>query len=162
MNTARHIQDDTRKAVRTLWSWLRRATPAAELTPSMDGCEVVDDQRAAIEAAPAGGIILPFPVRGDALLVKLAEVLRRRIAVPGTSGDGRLPVLSHEPELRLWIDDDAHVVFDARRSEFDLTIETPGGARMIIQTADFDVLVTYVVQYVADRLSGDHAVEVAS
>ena len=157
MNAASFIHDDTRRAVRTLWSWLRRSGPAKPPCPETGPAAEDRPDVAALEQAK----ILAFPVRGEALLVKLAEVLRRRIGELGRP-EGLLPTLSHGPELLLWIGDDAHVEFDARRSEYDLTIVAPGGTRMIIQTADFDVLVTYVLQYVVERLSDENRLEVAS
>lgn len=158
MNAASFIHDDTRRAVRTLWSWLRRSGTATRPSPAETGPATEDRlDVAALEQAT----ILPFPVRGEALLVKLAEVLRRRVSELGRT-EGLLPTLSHGPDLLLWIGDDAHVEFDARRSEYDLTIAAPGGTRMIIQTADFDVLVTYVLQYVVERLSDENRLEVAS
>jgi hypothetical protein len=162
MDTARHIHDDTRRVVRTLWSWLRRAGTAEMPSSCTETRDTTGDGVACRDPADERGTILQFPVRGDALLVKLADALRRRMIGLGRTAEALHPTLSHGPELRLSIDEDAHVAFDACRSEYDLTIETRGGARMIIQTADFDVLVTYVLQYVAERRSGDDLVGVAS
>ncbi|MDB5716499.1 MAG: hypothetical protein JWO15_3896 [Sphingomonadales bacterium] len=159
MNPARHIHDDTKRAVKTLWSWLRGAAvgqPAAEPNPATQMPDGATDTSA------RRGVVLAFPVRGEALLVKLAEVLRCKIAAFDRSCHGLLPMLDHDPDLRLWIGDDAHVVFDGRSSEYHLTIETPSGTRMIIQTVDFDALVTFVLQYVSERLADAALLEVAS
>lgn len=159
MNPARHFHDDTKRAVKTLWSWLRGAAigqPAAEPNPAT----LVPDGEA--DASFRGGVVLAFPVRGEALLVKLAEVLRCRIAVFDPSCHGLLPVLAHDPDLRLWIGDDAHVAFDAGLSEYHLTIAAMSGTRLIIQTTDFDALVTFVLQYVSERLADAALLEVAS
>jgi hypothetical protein len=158
MNSASFIHDDTKRAVRTLWSWLRgvRATagqPAA-VTDVVEG--------GADGTALPRGVVLAFPIRGEALLVKLADVLRGRISSFDTACHDLLPFLSHEPDLRLWIGDDAHVEFDAKLSEYHLTIEAPSGTRIIIQTADFDALVTFVLQYVSERLTDAALLEVAS
>ena len=160
MNSASFLHDDTRRAVKTLWSWLR-GVGAANGRPAVapDEVEGVADGG---EAAPQRGVVLAFPIRGEALLVKLADVLRGRISSFDPACHDLLPLLSHEPDLRLWIGDDAHVEFDPKRSEYHLTIEAPSGTRMIIQTADFDALVTFVLQYVSERLTNADLLEVAS
>lgn len=159
MSSASFIHDDTKRAVRTLWSWLRgvgAANGQSAVAPDQVVC--VPDGG----VAPQCGVVLAFPIRGEALLVKLAEVLRSRISTFDTSCHDLLPLLSHEPDLRLWIGGDAHVEFDAKRSEYHLTIEAPSGTRMIIQTTDFDALVTFVLQYVSERLTDAALLEVAS
>lgn len=159
MNSASFIHHGTRRAVRTFWSWLRGVGAAAgQPAAAPDQAAGMADGGAALPR----GVVLAFPIRGEALLVKLADVLRGRISTFDTACHGLLPLLSHEPELRLWIGDDAHVEFDAKRSEYHLTIEAPSGTRMIIQTADFDALVTFVLQYVSERLTDAALLEVAS
>jgi hypothetical protein len=159
MNSATSVHDDTIRAVKTLWSWLRGfAAATGQPAAAPDAVAGVPD---AGEVAPRG-IVLAFPIRGEALLVKLADVLRSRILSFDAACHGLLPVLSNEPDLRLWIGDDAHVEFDAKRSEYHLTIQAPSGTRMIIQTADFDALVSFVLQYVSERLTDAALLEVAS
>jgi hypothetical protein len=158
MNTAGQI-NDTKSAFRTLWSWLRRA--------GTDSAPESASRAAAIEVAaaakrPEPGVVLPFPIRGEALLVKLAELLRRRISELDAQPDGLTLSLSHCPNLRLWLDEDAYVEFDKHTSEYDLVIEAPSGTRLIIQTSDFDALVTFVLQYVMERISDHAPIEVAS
>ena len=159
MNPASLIHDDTWRVVRTLWSWLRGlSAPAGRPVAAPAETAGVPDGTVAARR----GVVLAFPIRGEALLVKLADVLRGRISTFNTACHDLLPLLSHEPDLRLWIGDDAHVEFDAKRSEYHLTIEAPSGTRMIIQTADFDALVTFVLQYVSERLTDAALLEVAS
>jgi hypothetical protein len=161
MHTPGKIQDDTKKAFKTLWSWLRRTGEGAGAAAPTRGPAI--DGVTAIDTGPREpGIVLPFPIRGEALLVKLAELLRRRIAELDSPSDSLTLLLSHTPYLRLSLDDDAYIEFDAHTSEYDLVIEAPSGTRMIIQTTDFDSLVTFVLQYVIERLSDSAPLEVAS
>src|SRR6218665_3621749 len=152
MHTPGQIQDDTRKVLRTLWSWLRRTGEGASAGITARGLAI--DEASAIVADPREpGIVLPFPIRGEALLVKLAELLRRRVSELNSPSDSLTLLLSHTPYLRLSLDDDAYVEFDAHTSEYDLVIEAQSGTRLIIQTTDFDSLVTFVLQYVVERIS---------
>jgi len=73
-----------------------RSGPA--LTRSMRAGAVAGDMR-----QQPRGKVLPFPVRGEALLVQLADVLRRRVA--GRQPDHNpLWLTSRDPRLRLSID----------------------------------------------------------
>jgi hypothetical protein len=159
MQRASHIDDHARGGFAALWTWLRRAT-------SRIAHEPVTAAREPIAAAPGNAngpaVLLQFPLRGEALLVRLAELLRRRVDELVPRCDRLLLSLSHHPALRLSIDDDAYVQFDAHSAEFNLVIEAPGGTRMIIQSADFDAVVKFVLQYVVEKLSGDDLMEAAS
>lgn len=159
MQTASHIHDDTKRAFATLWSWLRRAAPKRGDEP-MRGPEQ-PPAMAAPGIASETCTVLRFPLRGEALLVRLAELLRRRVERLAPKIDCLTLVLSHQPRLRLWIDDGAYVEFDAPSAEFHLMIETPS-ARMIIQTADFDAVVKFVMEYVVEKMSDATMLEVAS
>ncbi|QUS42275.1 hypothetical protein RPMA_06025 [Tardiphaga alba] len=117
---------------------------------------------AAVGAAQEQGVVLPFPLRGEALLVRLADLLRRRVDELVPRCERLSLVLSHCPQLRLSIDDGAYVEFDASCAEFYLVIEAPSGTRMIIETTDFDAVVKFVLQYVVEKLSDDAGLEAAS
>jgi hypothetical protein len=117
-------------------------------------------------AAEQGGILLRFPLRGEALLVKLADLLKSRIA----SGEARygsernrlVMTISRCPGSRLSIDRRAYVEFDAVRSVYRMTIEAALDTTVTLDTTDFDTLVNFVLQYVAGRLSRPATLEVAS
>jgi hypothetical protein len=162
MNTAGHFHDNTSRAFRTLWSWLRRM---ATHVPSR-----VDNEKtrtleatAPVKAKPlVAGKLLPFPIRGEALLVKLAQQLRRRVDELAPTSSRLSLTLTHQPYLRLLIDGDSYVEFDTTSSQFELVMEAPGGTRLILQTLDFDAVVKFVLQYVSERLADDVRLEVAS
>jgi hypothetical protein len=185
MDTA--MRDETKKAVRTLWSRLCGATrsidrdaddrPARTViatAPSPSGAVWGDDTsepRTVLQVdgpnqAAQTGILLRFPLRGEALLVKLAELLRRRIANPVASRwpecDPLLLTLSRCPGSRLSIDRCAYVEFDADRSAYHVAIEAAPDTTITLDTTDFDAVVNFVVQYIAERLSTAATLEVAS
>ncbi|WP_398479510.1 hypothetical protein [Tardiphaga sp.] len=160
IQTASHIDDHTKGAFATLWAWLRRGASAATVAPVPP--DTAARAPAGIDLVQQPGIVLSFPLRGEALLVRLTELLRRRVAelVPQC---GRLSLtLSHHPALRLSIDESAFIEFDASSAEFNLVIEAESGTRMIIQTTDFDAVVKFVLQYVVEKLSDDAVLEAAS
>jgi hypothetical protein len=161
MQTASHIDDHTKGAFATLWAWLRRAASGTA------GEQAGQGDIAPLSPPDAGlcqesGIVLPFPLRGEALLVRLAELLRRRVAELVPQCERLSLTLSQHPALRLSIDESAYVEFDAPSAEFNLVIEAPSGTRMIIQTTDFDAVVKFVLQYVVEKLSDDAVLEAAS
>jgi len=97
------------------------------------------------------GVLLPFPIHGEALLVKLADLLRSHV---GDNGPRRDPFLfSVSGRGRLRIDRVAHVDFNPDEAEFRAAIEAVPKTRVILETTDFDALVDFVVQYVAARVA---------
>ncbi|MDB5608146.1 MAG: hypothetical protein JWP25_5046 [Bradyrhizobium sp.] len=181
------MRDDTKKAIRTLWSWLRGASwpidreanerrvastgPTTRLPsgPAPGGAKseprVVLQVVGSDQAAPSG-ILLQFPLRGEALLVKLADLLRMRIAnSPASRGPEHDPLLltmSRCCGSRLSIDRTAYVEFIANRSSYHVAIEAAPDTTVTLDTTDFDTLVKFVVQYVTERLSEPATPEVAS
>lgn len=160
MQTASHIDDHTKGAFATLWAWLRRGASKVAAEPALQ--DTVALSSANDGTAQGAGIVLPFPLRGEALLVRLAELLRRRVAELVPQCERLSLTLSHHPALRLSIDESAFIEFDAPSAEFNLVIEAPSGTRMIIQTTDFDAVVKFVLQYVVEKLSDDAVLEAAS
>ncbi|WP_244499725.1 hypothetical protein [Tardiphaga robiniae] len=158
MHSASHIPDETKRAFATLWSWLRRGASKKEAIqvdlPLYGNSEPSLHQES--------GTVLQFPLRGEALLVRLAELLRRRVAELVPQFDRLLLTLSRHPLLRLSIDESAYIEFDTQSTEFDLVIEAPSGTRMIIQTTDFDAVVKFVLQYVVEKLSDETVLEAAA
>lgn len=160
MQSASHIDDHTKGAFATLWAWLRRGASKVAAEPELQDTVVPSSTNDGTAHGP--GIVLPFPLRGEALLVRLAELLRRRVAELVPQCERLSLTLSHHPALRLSIDESAFIEFDAPSAEFNLVIEAPSGTRMIIQTTDFDAVVKFVLQYVVEKLSDDAVLEAAS
>jgi hypothetical protein len=124
------------------------AAPAAAAT---DGCGV----------EPEEAVLLPFPIRGEALLVKLADLLRGRL-MGGSESDPFVMTISRSPGSRLSIDRAAYVEFDDGRAAFRLRIEATPDSTVTLETTDFDMLVRFVIQYIAERQSDPQKFEVAS
>jgi hypothetical protein len=108
------------------------------------------------------GVLLPFPIRGEALLVRLADVLRGSLMCNAPGGGPFLLTLSRVPQSRLSIDGAAYVEFRAETVTFQLTVETAPDSRITLETGDFDTLVKFVVQYIAEKRRDPHRLEVAS
>ncbi|KRQ90426.1 hypothetical protein CQ10_22545 [Bradyrhizobium valentinum] len=112
--------------------------------------------------AAQSGVLLQFPVRGEALLVRLADLLRSRIADRGLERDPLFLLISRCPGSRLSIDRTAYVEFLADRCVYCVAIEAQPDTRVTVETTDFDTVVKLVVQYVAERLSEKVFLEAAS
>jgi hypothetical protein len=182
----RNQQSDRQPKSPTWWSWLRsallrpdggvdnlrgRRVPLAVVTaPSLvpkSSSEVPDDGCAAAQLLeklrPAtSGVILPFPIHGEALLVKLAEVLRSRISDRSLEWDPLLLQMSRRPRSRLSIDRRAYIEFHQDCSEYRAVIEASDETKVILETVDFDVLVDFVLPYVVARLAEPAALETMS
>jgi hypothetical protein len=117
-----------------------------------------DDRARSEESA----VVLPFPIHGEALLVRLADLLRNRFFNLGPAHDPFLFALSRRPGSRLTIDCKSFVEFVPSRSEFRFEIVVPPNTNINLTTPDFDALVEFVVQYVAARLAETRSLEVAS
>ncbi|MBR0960669.1 hypothetical protein JQ566_25365 [Bradyrhizobium japonicum] len=113
-------------------------------------------------SAPDTGLVLHFPIRGEALLVKLADLLRKQVASGAPERDPLLLTMSRCPGSRLSIDRIAYVDFLADRSTYHVVIEAAADARITLDTTDFDTVVNFVVQYVTGRNSGPVALEAVS
>ncbi|WP_244443467.1 hypothetical protein [Bradyrhizobium sp. Ai1a-2] len=163
---------------RTFWSWLRGVTRYFD-----HGDDALDVNRVerlqplsmrhrgleepllspyAGKAEPARGDVLLFPIHGEALLVRLADVLRRRLAQQGPDHDPLLLTISRSPGSRLLIDGAAYVDYLSDLSTYRAAVEAVPDTRVIVETSDFDTLVRFIVQYLADRLSEPAATEVTS
>jgi hypothetical protein len=109
-----------------------------------------------------GAIVLPFPIHGEALLVRLAELLRDRVGNRCSVREPFLFAISRQPWSRLTIDRMSYVEFAVGRAEFRLAIEVAPNTSITITTFDFDALVEFAVQYVSARLADARALEMAS
>jgi hypothetical protein len=177
MGTAMDMRDAAKTGLRKLWSWLHDASWTIGRSANENHAYLAE-----VAAWPAvaknelqpvvpairrdhtaqSGILLQFPVRGEALLVRLADLLRSRIADRGLERDPLLLRISRCPESRLSIDRSAYVEFLADRCVYCVAIEAQPDTRVTVETTDFDTVVKFVVQYVAERLSEKVLMEVAS
>ncbi len=107
-------------------------------------------------------VLLPFPIHGEALLVKLADQLRGCVADSAAKHDPFVLTLSRRPRSRLTIDRAAYVEFHAERATYYLVIEMMHDTRITVETIDFDTVVKFVAQYVTDRLCDAAVVEAVS
>ncbi|MGY3693586.1 hypothetical protein ACVIGA_003666 [Bradyrhizobium sp. USDA 3240] len=163
---------------RTLRSWL------SSMMRSFDhGCGVADIARAvpvspasihaaigaelgvapgaaAVHVEPRGEVVA-FPVHGEALLVKLADVLRRRVAGREPADNPLRLTISRCPWARLSIDATAYVDYLSEVETFHAAIEAGPDTKVILKTRDFDALASFVMQYVNDRLLDRAPVEAA-
>lgn len=151
------------------WRWLRGLLPLTAsdarendvlpvVSPSVVPAPGAAADRLASAATrrgdgPATGVVLPFPIHGEALLVKLAELLRCRVEQLGPQRDPLLLQIARCPRTRLSIDQTAYVEFIPEYAEYRAVIEAQLGTRVILETAEFDALVDFVVPYVATRLA---------
>jgi hypothetical protein len=135
----------------------------ASIEPSRRGGDGSEPERVQkhVEAEPAGKL-LPFPVRGGALLVRLADLLRARVNSPESEHDPLLLLMSRGPGSRLSIDRDAYVEFDSDRGAYQVAVEAAPDTRLTLQTTDFDTVVNFVVQYIDSRESRVLSLEAAS
>lgn len=158
---------------RTLRSWL------SDVMRSFDpGCDAAD-QEPGVPAPPslpvgsgAGscspergeqtrGEVLPFPLHGEALLVKLAEVLRRHVERRQPADDVLRLTISRSPWLRLSIDAAAYVDYLSEIGTFQAAIEAGPDTKVILKTTDFDALASFVTQYVNEKLTDRGSTEAA-
>jgi hypothetical protein len=98
------------------------------------------------------GAVLPFPVHGEALLVKLAEMLRRHVEGRELDHNPLSLTITRWPRARLSIDGTAYVDYLSELSTYHAAIEAAPDTEVILKTTDFDALANFVLQYVNDRL----------
>jgi hypothetical protein len=137
-----------------LWRALTRLCPALPSASEGQAASASDQGRQAV--------LLSFPIRGEALLVRLAEALRDRVHFGMSGDDPFILTISRSPRLRLSIDRAAYVEFRAESASFHLTIDAAPESRVTLETTDFDTLVKFAVQYVAEEHRDLRNLEVAS
>lgn len=178
MVTSMDRRADPKKGAGALWSWLRRILPGADRTAIDVPPTVVGARSLELRASTAGtrqveqagvgrcgsdtGMVLRFPIRGEALLVKLADLLRKHVANCAPERDPLLLAMSRCPGSRLSIDRVAYVDFLADRCTYHVVIEAAPDARITLDTTDFDTVVNFVVQYVTGRNAEPVALEAVS
>ncbi|UGY06230.1 hypothetical protein [Bradyrhizobium quebecense] len=107
------------------------------------------------------GEVVAFPVHGEALLVKLADLLRRGVAGREPADNPLWLTISRCPWARLSIDATAYVDYLSEVETFHAAIEAGPDTKVILKTTDFDALASFVMQYVNDRLLDRASVEAA-
>jgi hypothetical protein len=159
---------------RTFWSWLRGVMRYFD--HGDDGLDANRVERSQSLSMRHGGVVeprlsytgkaerergdvLPFPIRGEALLVRLAEVLRSRLVERGPDHDPLLLTISRFSGSRLLIDGVAYVDYLSDLSTYRAAVEAVPDTKVIVETSDFDTLVRFIVQYLNDRLSEPAATE---
>jgi hypothetical protein len=174
MGIAMHMRDRAREGVGKLQSWLHDACwKIGRYGNENQVCLAEAAERPKMELRPAApsvghdhavpdGILLQFPVRGEALLVRLADLLRSRITNCKLERDPLFLKISRSPEYRLSIDGSGYVEYRADRCAYCVAIEPQADTRVTMETTDFDTVVKFVVQYVAGRLSEQVLLEAAS
>ncbi|MBB5048289.1 hypothetical protein HNR60_003052 [Rhodopseudomonas rhenobacensis] len=165
MNRIMDIREDTKRGARTFWAWLRRAPApgAGRPTPPFDaGSERINAAPGGHQRSAPSGVVLQFPLRGEALLVRLAEALRCKFAGRGPQRDPLLLTISRCPGSRLTIDGATFVEFDADRSAYHVAVEAAPDTLITLQTTDFELVVDFVAHYVAERASDPATLEAAS
>jgi hypothetical protein len=107
--------------------------------------------------------VLPFPLRSEALLVRLAELLRNRFAGWQPAGDQPLFAITRVPRSRLMIDRATYVeILNDGGPIFVVVIEAGSDTRVSIETLDLDVVVGFIMRYVGEKLSDTTRLEVVS
>jgi hypothetical protein len=106
--------------------------------------------------------VLHFPIRGEALLARLADLLRDRLQCGDASRDPFLLTLSRGPRPRLSIDRAVYVEFHPEWASFHLIVDAAPDSRVTLETTDFDTVEKFVVQYLTDRCRDRGQFEAAS
>jgi hypothetical protein len=167
------MRDNTPSGILKLWTWLRglssftddgRENPRPR-SPVWKDAAIgfrVDPRALTANNTVQNAVVLQFPIRGEALLVKLAELLRGRLGERKTQHDPLLLSVSRAPGSRLSIDQSAYVEFYSNCSTYHVVVEAEPNTTVTLDTTDFDTLVQFVVQYVNGRLSEPATLEAAS
>jgi hypothetical protein len=141
--TARPSAGDGQAAV-------RERLVASNVTPLRTEAEAArPDAHKGVERE--GAVVLRFPIHGEALLVKLADELHRIVGSP--SREAFDLTLTGRPHAHLTINSSAFVAFDATTGLYELVVELTEDTRIEVKSRDFDTIVRFVAQYVADQLS---------
>lgn len=126
------------------------------------GNKLVANVTGAGMAKTQSAVLLPFPIRGEALLVKLADLLRARVATIAPRPNPFLLTMSRSPRSRLLIDHTSYIEFHADRAAFHVVLETAPDTTITLDTTDFDTLVQFIAEYVNGRVSESEVMEAAS
>ncbi len=106
--------------------------------------------------------VLRFPIRGEALLVRLATALRDRFGECGPDGNPLQFTISRGAHLRLTIDRCAYVEVQRRDRAFRLAVEASQDTTLWLETGDIDIIVGFVTRYIGEKLVDGKEFEAAS
>jgi hypothetical protein len=155
MRAAVDTREETSPSSSTLWTRLRDTfwrgervgeegrAMAEPATPPVATCTDISPT-----AHAAAGKLLQFPIRGEALLVRLADLLRSQVDDRDLDRDSLQLTMSRRPITRLSIDDTAYVEFNAETASYYVEVTASPDTRLTLQSSDFDTIVNFVVQYV--------------
>jgi hypothetical protein len=144
------------------WPIVAGYVPATSIAAEPAISAHVNATRNGCDADRESAVVLNFPIYGEALLVRLAERLRSRVAERDAARDPLLLTISRCPGSRLEIDSDAFVEFHADCSTYQLVIAASPDATVTVETTDFDTVMQFVAQYVMERLAAPATLEAAS
>ncbi|MGY3440962.1 MULTISPECIES: hypothetical protein [unclassified Bradyrhizobium] len=147
---------------KTLRSWLsgvmRSFDPGCDAAAGAE--HPVPTVVAELREEPRGEVVA-FPLHGEALLVKLAELLRRQVAGRQPADNPLRLTISRCPWARLSIDEMAYVDYLSEIETFHAAIEAGPDTKVILKTTDFGALASFVTQYVNERLTDRAAMRAA-
>jgi hypothetical protein len=138
-----------------LWARLRDTFWRADGAPASDAARTPPAAVPALKFADGtrgeghgSGKLLQFPIRGEALLVRLADLLRHQAASRCIGHDSLQLTVSRGPTMRLSIDDTAYVEFNADTCSYYVAVAAAPDTLLTLESSDFDTIVSFVVQYV--------------
>ena len=157
------VQDATLRSEVGLLARLRAWFAARALASALTSERTSEDEADSTQSAVvSGGRLLLFPIRGEALLVRMADRLRQRVGDARWDEDSRFLTVLRCPHSRLVIDRHTYVEFDPGRATYRAVLDAAPETRLTIETSNFDSVVSFVVQYVDDRLSDGMSLEAVS
>lgn len=147
------------RVLAALQSWFDNQRPCRSTSLGERSTDIADLPR---PLSISSAHVLSFPIRGEALLVQMAERLRQRVGDRGGAHEPLVLTLSRCPHSRLTIDWTTYVEFNPQLATYRVVIDAAPGTRFTIETADFDMVVSFIAPYVTDRLSDRASLEAAS
>ena len=167
MSTAEitHLPRESRPSRRSFRKWLRSVGHDIRhaFSARSEGSAAIAAGAAAVagqqDTSARNNVVVPFPVRGEALLVQLAAGLRRRFGQGGPDGDPLLFAISRGARLRLTIDGCAYVELQQQGRAFRLAVEAGQDTTLSLETNDIDIIVGFVTRYVGEKLDERHEFE---
>ncbi|WP_407178612.1 hypothetical protein [Bradyrhizobium sp. STM 3562] len=96
------------------------------------------------------------------MLVRLAHTLRSRLGDADLDGDPLLLTIARGAQARLTIDQAAYVEFCREWPGFHVAIEAAPSTTVSLRTADFDIVVGFVLHYLGEKLGTSARLEAAS
>lgn len=101
--------------------------------------------------------VLQFPVHGQAVIVELANRLRRRLHGQGASEGQLLLTLSPSPDIRLRLDASTYVEFVPASAKYRLAVQMAPDSSLVLETTQLDTVAEFAIQYVDGALAAQQA-----